>query len=115
MSAEFSKRAVADLESILSYYERAASSRVAATFEGRLQTIVARISQRPESAQAIPERPGVRVVPMITFPYKIFLSHSCCGSSEGLAYQALGAPSDDRMRKIEVLLSKGCGTNLTLV
>jgi hypothetical protein len=26
----------------------------------------------PESARRIPERPGVRVVPLIRYPYKIF-------------------------------------------
>jgi toxin ParE1/3/4 len=45
---------------------------VAAAFEKRLRTVIARIGAWPESAQEVEERPGVRVVPLIRYPYKIF-------------------------------------------
>jgi toxin ParE1/3/4 len=45
---------------------------VSAAFEKRLQTVVARIGAWPESAEEVAERPGVRVAPLIRYPYKIF-------------------------------------------
>jgi toxin ParE1/3/4 len=43
-----------------------------AAFEKRLRTVVARIGTWPESAEEVAERPGVRVVPLIRYPYKVF-------------------------------------------
>jgi plasmid stabilization system protein ParE len=34
--------------------------------------VIARIGAWPESAEEVAERPGVRVVPLIRYPYKIF-------------------------------------------
>jgi toxin ParE1/3/4 len=41
-------------------------------FEKRLRAMVMRIGAWPESAQEVAERPGVRVVPLIRLPYKVF-------------------------------------------
>ena len=43
-----------------------------AAFERRLRTVVMRIGAWPESAEEVAERPGVRVVPLIRYPYKVF-------------------------------------------
>ncbi len=45
---------------------------ISAAFEKRLRTVVVRIGAWPESAEEVAERPGVRVVPLIRYPYKIF-------------------------------------------
>lgn len=37
-------------------------------FEQRLQSIVVRIGEWPDSAQEVSDRPGVRVVPFIRYP-----------------------------------------------
>jgi hypothetical protein len=37
-----------------------------------LRSVIARISQWPDSAQEVVGRPRVRVVPLIWYPYKVF-------------------------------------------
>jgi plasmid stabilization system protein ParE len=71
MKVEYSNRAVADLKKI------AADSLVfgkvvAIAVEARIRKIIERIAEQPESAQRVTERPGVRVVPLIHYPYKVF-------------------------------------------
>jgi toxin ParE1/3/4 len=71
MKVVYTDEALADLDSILEYI----SSHYPATyprFERRLQMVQARIAAWPESAQEVAERPGIRVVPLIRYPYKIF-------------------------------------------
>ena len=41
-------------------------------FEERLRSVIVRISEWPESAQEVAERTGIRVVPLIRYPYKVF-------------------------------------------
>lgn len=41
-------------------------------FEMRLRASVRRIGQWPDSAQTVSQRPGVRVVPLVRYPFKIF-------------------------------------------
>lgn len=41
-------------------------------FEKRLQASMRRVEQWPESAQSVAGRPGIRVVPLVRYPYKIF-------------------------------------------
>jgi toxin ParE1/3/4 len=41
-------------------------------FQIRLRSVIARIGQWPDSAQEVAGRPGVRVVPLLRYPYKIF-------------------------------------------
>jgi len=72
MKAEYSRRAIADLDEIAKYYEEHAGGRVAAAIADRIEAVVARISKAPESAQAMAGRPGIRVVPLRRYPYKIF-------------------------------------------
>lgn len=72
MSVEYSRRAIADLDSIATYYRSVADTRVSERFETRLRSIVDRIHRRPESSRPVSQRPGVRVALMISFPYKVF-------------------------------------------
>ena len=72
MIVEYSRRAVADLNEISEYYEEHAGERVAAAIADRIEAVVARISKAPESAQRLAGRPGIRVVPLRRYPYKIF-------------------------------------------
>jgi plasmid stabilization system protein ParE len=41
-------------------------------FQVRLRSVISRISDWPESAQEVLQRPGVRAAPLIRFPYRIF-------------------------------------------
>ncbi len=45
---------------------------ISAAFEKRLRTVIGRIGAWPKSAEEVAERPGVRVVPLIRYPYKVF-------------------------------------------
>jgi plasmid stabilization system protein ParE len=47
-------------------------SAVAAALETYIRATVARIAVMPESGQRLPERPAVRVVPLVRYPFKIF-------------------------------------------
>jgi toxin ParE1/3/4 len=71
MRVEYTKRATDDLRKV-SKESRVFGHRVAAAVEARIREIIARISERPEAAARIIERPGMYVVPLIRYPYKIF-------------------------------------------
>jgi hypothetical protein len=38
----------------------------------RLRSVIARIAEWPDSALEVIGRPGIRVVPLIRYPYKVF-------------------------------------------
>ena len=60
-----------DLDGILAYI----ASNYPTVYEPfliRLRSVTARIGMWPDSAQEVAEEPGVRVVPLLRYPYKIF-------------------------------------------
>lgn len=71
MRAEYSRRAVADIrrmaEDSLDYGKLAAEG-----LENRLQETIARLIEHPRAAPEIETRPGVYVLPLIRYPYKLF-------------------------------------------
>jgi toxin ParE1/3/4 len=67
----FTDAAVDDLRSIAAYLAANYPS-VAAAVERRLRIVIARIARWPESAQMVTERPGVRVVLLVRYPYRVF-------------------------------------------
>ena len=40
--------------------------------ERRIRDVIARVARWPKSARGVRGRPGVRVVPLLRYPYKIF-------------------------------------------
>jgi toxin ParE1/3/4 len=72
MKVEYSNRALADLRKLSAGSQATFGHRVAAALETRIRAIVEQIRQAPESAPRVEQRPGVRVVPLIRYPYKIF-------------------------------------------
>jgi len=72
MSVEYTKRAVSDLRKVAADSRRAYGDRTAQALEARIREIVERIAEQPESAPRLAERPGIRVVPLIRYPYRIF-------------------------------------------
>jgi toxin ParE1/3/4 len=72
MKIEYSKRAIADLRSIATHYLASGDPRVAAEIEARIREVVARVARSPESAPPVLQRPGLRVVLVLRYPYKIF-------------------------------------------
>jgi toxin ParE1/3/4 len=72
MKVEFAPRATADLIKIGVQSRRAFGDAVAAALETYIRATVARIAVMPDGAQQLPQRPGVRVVPLVRYPFKIF-------------------------------------------
>jgi toxin ParE1/3/4 len=73
MIVRWTAGALADLTSIENYQDRHwPESR--ATFERRLTAIERRIAEFPQSAPEVTQRPGVRVVAFLDFPYRLFYS-----------------------------------------
>jgi toxin ParE1/3/4 len=72
MKVEFAPRATADLEKIGEQSRKAFGDAAAAALETYIRATVARISVVPEGAERLPQRPGVRVVPLVRYPFKIF-------------------------------------------
>jgi plasmid stabilization system protein ParE len=71
MKVVYTDEALRELDEILDYIASHYPT-VSASFEKRLRTVVTRIGEFPESAQQVDDRPGVRVVPLIRYPYKVF-------------------------------------------
>jgi toxin ParE1/3/4 len=72
VKVEFTNRAVGDLRriSIQSHTEYGAA--VAAALELRIRNVVDQIANAPESAPRVEQRPGMRVLPLVRYPFKIF-------------------------------------------
>jgi toxin ParE1/3/4 len=71
MKVVFTDDALRDLDEILQYISKNYPTAYG-PFEKRLRTIVTRIGTWPESAQEVVQRPNIRSVPFIRYPYKIF-------------------------------------------
>jgi len=71
MRVRFSKLALAELDIILTDL-RANDPAAATRFNERVRRIVERIGQFPEGAQELDERPDIRRVPLIRYPYVIY-------------------------------------------
>ncbi len=71
MKVIYTDEALANLDGILSFIASNYPS-IYDAFQSRLRSVVARIGDWPESAQEVADRPGVRVAPLIRYPYKVF-------------------------------------------
>ncbi len=72
MRVEYSKRAVADLRKISADSRRAFGDRVAEALEARIRAVVDHIGREPLSAPVVEQRPGLRVTPLVRYPFKVF-------------------------------------------
>jgi plasmid stabilization system protein ParE len=64
--------ALADLAGIAIYYSINASQAIAQSIERRFVEVIERLHRAPESAPRVEQRSGVRVVPVIRYPFRIF-------------------------------------------
>jgi len=76
MKVEYAKRALSDVESIAKYYASTDDPNVGERIAARLREVVARLARLPESGRPVAERPGVRVAPLLRYPYNIYYSHA---------------------------------------
>ncbi len=72
MKVEYAKRAVADLRKISAESRREFGEQVAEGLEARIRAVVDRISRDPLSAPEVGQRLGIRVAPLIRYPFKVF-------------------------------------------
>jgi plasmid stabilization system protein ParE len=72
MKVEYSNRVIADLRRISAESRLAFGDRVAEALEARIRAVIKRISIAPLSAPQVEGQPGVRVVPLLRYPFKIF-------------------------------------------
>jgi toxin ParE1/3/4 len=71
MKVRYSRLALAELDVILSDLA-AKNSTAAQRFEDRIRQVGERIGRFPHGFQEVAERPGVRRVPLVRYPYLIF-------------------------------------------
>lgn len=71
MRVVLSDEALRDLDAILTYTEANHPTALAA-LERRLHTSLRRIGAWPEIAQTVDGRPGLRMVPLVRYPFSIF-------------------------------------------
>jgi plasmid stabilization system protein ParE len=71
MKVIYTDEALRDLDKILEFIELNYPN-ISAAFEERLRAIERRIGRWPKSAEEVVQRPGVRVIPLIRYPYKLF-------------------------------------------
>jgi len=71
MKVVYTTEALADLDGILNYIANHYPA-ISEPFQNRFHAVIARVARWPESAQEVFERPGVRVAPLIRYPYKVF-------------------------------------------
>lgn len=74
MKVDYAPRAETDLEEIAEYTRTTFGQRVAAALQTYMRARIARIAAMPQSGEKVPEREGVRVVPLVRYPFRIFYS-----------------------------------------
>jgi len=72
VKVEYTTRAVADLCKISGDSGRAFGDRVAEALEIRIRAVIDHISHEPLSAPRVEQRPGLHVVPLVRYRFKVF-------------------------------------------
>jgi plasmid stabilization system protein ParE len=71
MRVEYSGRAIADLHK-MAEDSRAYGKLAAQGLDERLRQVIAHLAEHPQAAPKVENRPGVHVLPLIRYPYKVF-------------------------------------------
>ena len=71
MKVAYTEPALEDLDQIRDYVV-ANYPTLVSVVEEHIHTVIGRIGEWPESAQAVAERPDVRVAPVVRYSYKVF-------------------------------------------
>ncbi|MBS0275129.1 MAG: type II toxin-antitoxin system RelE/ParE family toxin [Proteobacteria bacterium] len=75
MKVVFTAAALTDLEDIIAYTKQNFPCS-AVSLQRRIRDVVSRIEMWPHSGRSVAERPGVHVVPLIRYPFRIFYTLS---------------------------------------
>ncbi len=71
MRARYSKLALNELDDIFDYIAKN-NPASAELVQRRVRSVVEHIARHPKGAQQVQERPGVRRVPLVRYPYVIY-------------------------------------------
>jgi|SRR5436305_13106494 toxin ParE1/3/4 len=71
MKVIYTEEALHDLDEILTFIGSHYPG-ILSAFRSRLRVIERRIANWPMSAEEVQQRPGVRIVPFIRYPYRLF-------------------------------------------
>ena len=72
MRLVYSRRALADLQRIATYYAANASPLIAQSIERRLVIVIERICRLPQAAPRVSQRSQVRVAAVVRYRFRIF-------------------------------------------
>jgi toxin ParE1/3/4 len=72
MNVEYSKRAISDLRQIAAYYTNSDNVAVGEKIASAVRDLVSRIAEAPQWGRPVLQRPGVRVVLLVRYRYKVF-------------------------------------------
>jgi toxin ParE1/3/4 len=72
MKVEFTRRAVRDLTDIAARSNEQFGDRITAALEQRIRDVITQIGNAPEIAPRVGQLPGMRVLPLVRYPFKIF-------------------------------------------
>jgi toxin ParE1/3/4 len=72
MKVEYSKRAVSDLDQIAAYYATSGEAAFGEKIATAIRERVARITEAPLFGRPVTRRPGVRLILLVRYRYKIF-------------------------------------------
>jgi toxin ParE1/3/4 len=72
MKLVYSRRALADLDGIATYYSSSASPAIAESIELRLVNVIDRICRAPDAAPRVSQRSQIRVATVVRYPFRIF-------------------------------------------
>ncbi len=95
MKVVYTDEASKDLNGILIYIASNYPT-IYQAFLTRLRSVTARIGMWPDSAQEVAEEPGVRVVPLLRYPYNIFYRNT----GEAIEILAIHHAARDERRNI---------------
>jgi toxin ParE1/3/4 len=72
MKLVYSRRALADLNAIATYYTAGASPLIAESIGRRLESVIDRICRAPEASPRVSQRSQVRAATVVRYPFRIF-------------------------------------------
>jgi toxin ParE1/3/4 len=91
MKVEYSKRAVSDLDQIAAYYATSGEAAFGEKIATAIRERVARITETPLFGRPVTRRPGVRLILLVRYRYKIFLQ-ACRDDGPDYSHPAYVAP-----------------------
>jgi plasmid stabilization system protein ParE len=72
MNVEYSKRAVSDLRQIAAYYASSGDAAVGEKVASAIRDLASRIAEAPQWGRPVVQRPGVRIMLLVRYRYKVF-------------------------------------------